>query len=339
MIDKKTLAKLDLKNLKTVSESEYIGNRDNVPTDVPMLNAAFSGDIDKGFYSGITTICGPSKHFKSLFALIAMKSYFNKYPEAKAIFYDSEFGIPEDYFKMLGIDTDCVYHVPIVDTMELKTAVTMHLDSMERGMKRFLMVDSLGGIASVKEVSDALEGENKTDMTRAKALTSFFRISTARLGKLDLPMFIINHVYKTLEVYAKEIPKGGEGGILASDTLWLISKRQQKEQKDIIGYDFVIRAYKSRFIKDTVKIPITVLFEGGVSKYSGLLETAIAGGFVDNSSQGYYAAVDLETGELGKKIRKRDTNNDEFWDPILASDRFKEYIRDTYQLNKKQSLL
>ena len=41
-----------------------------IPTDIPMLNVALSGDIDGGLTPGLTMLAGPSKHFKTSFALV-----------------------------------------------------------------------------------------------------------------------------------------------------------------------------------------------------------------------------------------------------------------------------
>ena len=42
----------------------------------------------------------------------------------------------------------------------------------------------------------------------------------------------------------------------------------------------MINVEKSRYVKEKSKIPITVSWEGGVKSYSGLLDCALAGGYV-----------------------------------------------------------
>ena len=64
-----------------LSDSPFLHQKDNVPTNIPAMNVAFSGSLDNGYTSGLTMIAGPSKHFKTAFGLIMMKSYLDKYPD------------------------------------------------------------------------------------------------------------------------------------------------------------------------------------------------------------------------------------------------------------------
>ena len=90
---------------------------------------------------------------------------------------------------------------------------------------------------------------------------------------------------------------------------------------------------KSRFVKEKSKIPVSVSFDGGIQKYSGLLDLALAGNFVVKPNNGWYQKVDRATGELmGTKVREKDTLNKEFWDEILASTEFQKYVIDNYQI-------
>ena len=77
---------------------------------------------------------------------------------------------------------------------------------------------------------------------------------------------------------------------------------------------------------------MNVTFDGGINKYSGLLDIALEGNFVQKPSNGWYAKVDQETGELGDKKRYDATQTEEFWSDILANDAFKEYVRKKYEI-------
>lgn len=91
-----------------LSESKFFTEKDMVPTDVPMINVALSGSMDGGLAPGLTVLAGPSKHFKTSFALIMASAYLKQYEDAVLLFYDSEFGSPQDYFKSFEIDTSRV---------------------------------------------------------------------------------------------------------------------------------------------------------------------------------------------------------------------------------------
>ena len=91
-----------------LAESEFFVKKDPVPTSVPMMNVALSGSVDGGIMSGLTVLAGPSKHFKTSFGLIMASSYLKAKPKAVMLFYDSEFGSPQAYFKQFDIDTNIV---------------------------------------------------------------------------------------------------------------------------------------------------------------------------------------------------------------------------------------
>ena len=62
-----------------LSDSKFFNDKDMVPTDVPMMNVALSGSMDGGLAPGLTVLAGPSKHFKTSFALIMASAYSVSY--------------------------------------------------------------------------------------------------------------------------------------------------------------------------------------------------------------------------------------------------------------------
>jgi hypothetical protein len=132
-------------------------------------------------------------------------------------------------------------------------------------------------------------------------------------------------------MFPTAIVSGGTGGILASDTIFIISRRQEKEGTALAGFSFVINVEKSRFVREKSKIPITVMFESGIEKYSGLLESALEFGFVMKPSKGWYSRV-LDGSQEERKWREDGTNCSEFWEPILADQKFGEMIENKYKL-------
>jgi hypothetical protein len=205
----KLLKNSTLEHTSLLETSKIYSKKDIIPTLVPMINVALSGSIDGGITPGVTMLAGPSKHFKSGFALLLASAFIRQYPDGMILFYDSEFGTPQGYFKTFGIPLDKVIHVPVTDVEELKHDMSVQLADLDRNDKIFIVVDSIGNLASKKETEDALDGKSVADMTRAKAFKSFFRIITAKLTLKDIPMVVINHTYKTLELYAKDVVGGG----------------------------------------------------------------------------------------------------------------------------------
>ena len=100
------------------------------PTDVPMVNVALSGSVDGGLAPGLTVLAGPSKHFKTSFALLMAGAYLKRHPDAVMLFYDSEFGSPQSYFEQFDINIDRVLHTPITNVEELKFDLIGQLEAV-----------------------------------------------------------------------------------------------------------------------------------------------------------------------------------------------------------------
>lgn len=225
-----------IKSTSVISESELFLGKDVIPTKYPAFNIALSGDIEGGLTPGLTVFAGKSKHFKSNFCLILAEAYLKKYDDAILLFYDCEFGSPISYFESMGINPDRVLHTPIASIEELKHDISVQLSNIERGDKVIIVLDSLGNLASKKETEDALDGKTVTDMTRAKAVKSLFRIITAQLTIKNIPMLVIGHTYDTLEMFSKSVVSGG---CLVEDTVIQMSDGSLKPIQSITEGEFV----------------------------------------------------------------------------------------------------
>jgi RecA/RadA recombinase len=321
-----------IKDTSILAKSKFFNEKDLIPTDVPMINVALSGRLDGGLVPGLTMLAGPSKHFKTAFALLMASAYMKKYRDAVILFYDSEFGTPKKYFETFNIDMDRVLHTPITDVEQLKHDIMAQLNDLGKDDKVIVVLDSIGNLASKKEVDDALEGKSVADMSRAKQIKSLFRMVTPHLTIKDIPMIVVNHTYKEIGMFPKDIVGGGTGSYYSADTIWILGRQQDKTGTELTGYNFIINVEKSRYVKEKSKIPVTVSFEGGIQKYSGLLEVAMEGGFVQKPSNGWYAKVDQATGEIGQKYREADTHHKEFWGDLLKNEKFKEFITHKYSI-------
>lgn len=317
-----------IKETQILSESKFFSSKDMIQTPVPMINVALSGKLDGGLTPGLTVFAGPSKHFKTAFSMLLAKSYIEKYDDAAILFYDSEFGAPQGYFESFGIPTDRVIHSPITDIEQLKHDLMSQLNSIERGDHVIVVVDSVGNLASKKEVEDALEGKSVADMTRAKQLKSLFRMCTPHLTIKDVPMVVVNHTYKEIGLYPKDIVSGGTGIYYSADNIFIIGRQQEKDTTGLTGYNFIINVEKSRFVREKSKIPVEVSFEGGISTWSGLLDVALESGHVIKPSNGWYQKKGEE-----KKYRQAETYTKEFWMPILKDETFQTWVRDNFGIS------
>ena len=216
-----------IKDSAILSKSKFFNAKDMISTAVPIINVALSGKLDGGLTPGLTMWAGPSKHFKTAFSLLMAKSYLDKYPDAALLFYDSEFGTPQSYFDSFGIDTNRVLHTPLTDIEQLKFDVMAQLTQLERGEHLIIVIDSIGNLASKKEVDDALDGKSVADMSRAKQVKSLFRMITPHLSLKDIPMVVVNHTYKEIGLYPKDIVGGGTGSYYSADNIFIIGRQQE----------------------------------------------------------------------------------------------------------------
>lgn len=322
-----------IKTTEVLSESKFFTEKDMVPTNVPMVNVALSGSMDGGVTPGLTVLAGPSKHFKTSFALLMAGAYLEAKKDAVLLFYDSEFGSPQSYFEQFGIDTSRVLHTPITNVEELKFDLISQLEEMSREDDVIIVIDSIGNLASKKELEDAINEKSVADMSRAKALKGLFRMCTPYLAMKNIPLLAVNHTYKEIGLFPKDIVGGGTGIYYSADNIWILGRQQDKQGTEIVGYNFVINVEKSRYVKEKSKIPITVSWEGGVQQYSGLLDVALAGNYVAKPSNGWYCRVDTSTGELlDPKVRLKETLSAEFWEPIFEFTDFKEFVTKQYKI-------
>ena len=330
-----------IKATSNIMDSKVFGKKDMAPTPVPMVNVALSGRIDGGLVPGLLMLAGPSKHFKSAFALLMAAAYQKKYPDAVVLFYDSEFGTPQSYFESFGVDMDRVIHTPITDVEQLKFDIMQQLDGLDKKDNVCIVIDSIGNLASKKEVEDAMSGKSVADMSRAKQMKSLFRMVTPHLNLKDIPLVAVNHTYKEIGLYPKDIVSGGTGAYYSADAIWIIGRQQEKEGKDIAGYHFIINIEKSRHVREKSKIPVTVTFEGGISKWSGLMEVAESGGYIVKPKMGWYEAVDPKTGEVlcDKMMRAKEiVDNKEFWLMMFEKTDLATFIKEKYTMASKTLL-
>jgi len=323
-----------VKDAALLEDSTFFNKKSHAPTAIPIINVALSGRLDGGLTSGLTFLAGQSKSFKSLLGLLLVKTYMKANEDSVCLFYDTEFGITPEYIESNGIDTSRVVHIPIMDLEELRFDLMKRMDAIGVDDNVVIFIDSIGNVASKKEVEDTLSGKSVADMTRAKVMKSLWRMVTPHLTAKNIPCIAINHTYKTMELYSKDVMSGGTGGMYSANTIFIITKAQDKDGKELLGYNFTINIEKSRFVREKSKFPFNVQFEKGLNIYSGLMDIAREGRFVTCPTQGWYSRTDPETGEVeDKKWRLKDTHTAEFWQKLLDSKEFSEYIERRFALS------
>jgi RecA/RadA recombinase len=328
----KLLKNSTIKKTALLKDSVVFNKPPAITTPVPAINVALSGTIDGGLSSGLLQLAGPSKHFKTAFGLLLASTFLKHHKDGVILFYDSEFGTPESYIRTFDIDQDRVVHTPITNIEELKHDVMNQLQEVTEGENLFIFIDSIGNLASKKEVEDAIEGKSVADMTRAKALKSLFRMVTPHLTLKNIPLVVINHTYKEMSMFPKDIVGGGTGSYYSADDIWIIGRQQEKDGTELAGYNFIINIEKSRTVKEKSKIPVTVMMKGGIQRWSGMFDWALEGGYLVKPKKGTYQIKGEE------KEYKEDDLDANVWKHLLKTTDLATFIKKKYTLAQDQIL-
>jgi hypothetical protein len=149
---------------------------------------------------------------------------------------------------------------------------------------------------------------------------------TPHLTLKDVPMVVVNHTYKEIGMYPKDIVGGGTGSYYSSDTIWIIGRRQLDGADKGEGYHFVINVEKSRYVKEKSQIFITVKWDGGIDRYSGLFDAVLEAGIIKQGGSWY-------TLEDGRKVQKKELLADiDYWEDLLENEKFGKYITSKYAI-------
>lgn len=141
---------------------------------------------------------------------------------------------------------------------------------------------------------------------------------------------------KDVEHYILEngVASHNTGSYYSADNIYILGRQQEKEGQEISGYNFIINVEKSRYVKEKSKIPVSISYEDGISKWSGLMDIALELGFCTKPKMGWYSKIDTETGEVEEKLyRLKDTNTKDFWEPILSFNGFREAVYNRYGIS------
>lgn len=325
-----------------ILKKSLIYDKENFPpvvTRFPVLNLALSGSFTGGIVPGSHILAGPSKNFKSVFSLLLAKQYMDAYPDSTLLFYDTEYGTPKAYFDSIEIDVDRVLHHPVIDITELQQDLFGKLTVLDPNTERVIViVDSIGNLASTKEIEDTIAKRSSVDMTRAKSLKAFFRVITPLLNRKGVPLIGISHVYKEqTSMYPKDVVGGGTGPYYSANTIWRIGRQQEKTGSDVSGYNFSIIIDKSRFLREQSKFDFELNYDQGLNRFSGLFPLAVECGLITNPSKGWYEFPDFP--DLGKMRQKDIEHSGKIWKRIMETTDFASLVESKYQLGTKPIFL
>ena len=244
-----------------------------------IFNALISGSIHGGFSGNkITAIAGESSTGKTFFALAVVRNFLDSDPNAICIYYDTESAITRALLEDRNIDTSRVVVMNVVTIEEFRVKALqcvdkyMKQDKADRQPMMFVL-DSLGMLSTSKEIEDSEAGKETRDMTRAQVVKSIFRVLTLKLGKADVPLLVTNHTYDVVGAYIPTKEMGGGSGLkYAASTIIYLSKKKEKDGKEVVGNIIKCKAAKSRLTKENSDVETRLYYDRGLDRYYGLLE-------------------------------------------------------------------
>ena len=275
-----------------------------IDTGSYILNALLSGSIYDGLPNNkITALAGESATGKTFFALGMCKQFLDDNPDSAVIYFESESAITKDMIESRGIDSSRIVIVPVTTIQEFRTQSIKIVDQYiedQSDMKMMFVLDSLGMLSTTKEIEDTAAGSETKDMTRAQLVKGAFRVLTLKLGKAGVPLVVTNHTYDEMGLFAKKVMGGGSGLKYAASSIVFLSKKKEKDGKDVIGNIIHCRNEKSRLTVEHKMVDVLLEYESGLDRYYGLLDLALKYGiFKKNGTR-----VELPDGttQFGKTI-------------------------------------
>ena len=258
-----------------ISDSEQY-----IDTGSLVFNGLVSGSIFGGVSSNkITAIAGESSTGKTFFSLAVAKNFLDSNPDAYTLYFDTESSITRALLDSRGIDTKRFVVINVVTIEEFRTKALKAVDKylqmpIEDRKPCMFVLDSLGMLSTEKEITDALNDKQVRDMTKSQLVKGAFRMLTLKLGQANVPLIVTNHTYDVIGAYVPTKEMGGGSGLkYAASTIIYLSRKKEKDGKEVVGNIIKAKTHKSRLSKENKTVDIRLYYdERGLDKYYGLLE-------------------------------------------------------------------
>ena len=264
--------------------TQLASNIDETETFIDTGSFIFNGLISGSIFGGvsnnkITAIAGESSTGKTFFSLAVVKNFLDSNPDGYCLYFDTEAAVNKGLLQSRGIDLDRLVVVNVVTIEEfrskaLKTVDRYMKDPVEDRKPLMFVLDSLGMLSTEKEITDALNDKQVRDMTKSQLIKGAFRMLTLKLGQANIPMIVTNHTYDVIGSYVPTKEMGGGSGLkYAASTIIYLSKKKEKDGKEVIGNIIKAKTAKSRLSRENAVVETRLYYdERGLDRYFGLLE-------------------------------------------------------------------
>ena len=260
-----------------------------------IFNSLLSGSIFGGISSHrITAIAGESSTGKTFFSLAVVKNFLDNNPDGYCLYFDTEAAVNKSLLESRGIDLNRLVVVNVVTIEEFRTKALKAVDKylqmpIEDRKPCMFVLDSLGMLSTEKEIRDALDDKQVRDMTKSQLVKGAFRMLTLKLGQANVPLIVTNHTYDVIGAYVPTKEMGGGSGLkYAASTIIYLSRKKEKDGKEVVGNIIKAKTHKSRLSKENKQVEIRLYYDDrGLDKYYGLLELGEIGGLWKNVAGRY----------------------------------------------------
>tara|TARA_B110000495_G_scaffold123403_1_gene107290 strand:- start:814 stop:1884 length:1071 start_codon:yes stop_codon:yes gene_type:complete len=295
-----------------------------------VLNSIISGSLYKGVPKGrITGFAGPSMAGKTY---IINKILANAQKDGLIpVVFDTEAAVDERSARGVGLDPAKVKYVPVQTVEETRNQIVKFLDNVienNQHGKFIISIDSLGNLASAKEMADIENDKHAVDMgTRAKGLKSMMRTLTFKAAEANVTVLFSNHTYDDPTSMFPTLVKnqsGGKGPVYLASVLVQLAKKDERHDKNNSSDEMLAEAktysgstlraltVKNRFVPPFLEAEMYLNFKTGLDKYSGLLNLAVNHGAIIQTGSTYQ----LPDGtKLGYYKQWRDS--EDIWEKVL----------------------
>jgi len=279
----------------TTLASDISDSEQYIDTGSLVFNGLVSGSIFGGISGNkITAIAGESSTGKTFFSLAVVKNFLDTNPDAYVLYFDSEACITKSLLDSRQIDGKRLVVVNVVTIEEFRSkalkAVDIYLKTPTEDRKPCMFVlDSLGMLSTEKEITDVLNDKQVRDMTKSQLVKGAFRMLTLKLGQANIPLIVTNHTYDVIGSYVPTKEMGGGSGLkYAASTIIYLTKKKEKDGKEVIGNIIKAKTAKSRLSKENKEVEIRLFYDHrGLDRYYGLLELGEVGGLWKNVAGRY----------------------------------------------------
>lgn len=282
----------------------------HISTGLYALNGIISGNVNLGISAdSIVALVGPSNSGKSLILAHLVKHAIEDGYEV--MLFDSERSVSRAYYENIGCDVSKMFFTRVGSTLKFRNKAHDIIQEFYANAgpkdKLFVGLDSLGNLASEKEMADVEKGKTASDQgNNAKMQNSAFRVISALAGDFNFPWVFTNHVYAPIgDLFAQRSTIAGGGkGIYNSNTIIycdrLVNKEEVedalgKKKKIQIGIKIKATTVKNRLYPEEKSVYLDLRYDSGVNKYSGLLQFAIRAGVIENKSRGFLVTATGKT--------------------------------------------